>query len=284
MVMQAVSHDVWVPKKTVHLSPFAAYREAGQICNSAKSAVRALQVLELLARANRPLRAVEISGPLGLSPSTAYQLLKTLMDAAYLIFDPISKRYTPSPRIANLATPSSPVYFAPDAINQLMQALQDRFGGPIALTTSQGSFMQVIDVLWPSGGGWRRPDIQYPMGESSIGGRVPLFGSSVGAAWLASQSDDTVRNAIHLCRRELGKESKDVDAILARVHRIKAQGYAFGGMSLDDRIRGFSFALPPASNGIVLVIAMVGTVREMEERREEMAQVSKELIGQYLGA
>src|SRR5690242_14914123 len=71
-----LSHNIWLPDKSVELSPFAFMAPPGGSHNLAKSAIRALDVLELFARLDRPLRSIEIAKQLGISPSSAAQLLK----------------------------------------------------------------------------------------------------------------------------------------------------------------------------------------------------------------
>lgn len=275
-----LSHNFFVPSETVSLSPFAAYRAPGQLCNASRTAVRAIRILEILASAGRPLRAVEIAAPVGLSPSSANQILKTMMDAGYLIFDPLSKHYSPSPRVLKLSGQVSGDYHAPQALDALMRAMQEAIGGPVSLMACQGSFMQVLEVLWPSEQAIRVAP--FPI-DATVGMRVPLFGSCTGAAWLFCQTETTIRAAMHLCRRELGKEKNKAAQIIERLRQFREQGYAFGGISLDDNVRGFAVPLPPAANGIVLVLALLGRTRDMEARREEMARVSKALIQQHLG-
>ncbi|OYX21979.1 MAG: hypothetical protein B7Z04_00960 [Rhodobacterales bacterium 32-66-9] len=60
-------------------------RHPGERRNISKSAVRALDVLEHFAAVRRPLRATDIANALDLHPSSADQLLKSMVDAAYLL-------------------------------------------------------------------------------------------------------------------------------------------------------------------------------------------------------
>jgi DNA-binding IclR family transcriptional regulator len=275
-----LSHNILVPDKTVQLSPFAVARGPGQICGAVKSATRALHALEVIAAAERPLRAIEIARSLNIRPSSANQLLKTLVDAAYLIFDPDSKYYYPSPRIINLGEPRQQSYF--HAVKRLMadlsEALDWRY--TTCLAASQGSFMQVIHVQ-------RAPDeisaLQSTLLDSRIGDRRPLFGSSVGAAWLSSQSEAKIRSAMRLCRRELGREADNIGPILQRMRSINRQGYAFGGLSHDDSIRSISMPLPPSLDGMVLVLAVSGDADEIGWAQKEIADTMKGWIRRHVG-
>jgi DNA-binding IclR family transcriptional regulator len=276
-----LSYDVWEPERSVPLSPFAVLRDAGQLCDTVKSAVRALNILELLVIEARPLRGVEVASALSLSPSSANQLLKTLVDNAYLIFDPVSKRYCPSPRMGRLGGAVAHDYFGCGAVDALLRATADAAGVRVTLCASQGGFMQLLDAVSPAAPLAEALDAAFPV-SSTAGVRIPMFGSTVGAAWLAVQDERTIRAAIRLCRRELGREADEVGSILERVGRVRRQGFAFGGISSDDAIRSVGVALPPSKSGVVLVLGASGPTQDMETRRDEIIAVIHDQIGRRL--
>ena len=92
------SYNVLVPGETTELEPFARFASPGKLSHYSKSAIRALDVLELFCRTGHKLRAREIAQALNIGPSSADLLLKTLIDGGYLAFDPLTKYYWPSPR------------------------------------------------------------------------------------------------------------------------------------------------------------------------------------------
>lgn len=288
--MSYLSHDVLVPNQSVHLGPFSVVQARGEICNPTRSAVRALHILELLASAERPLRAVEIAGPLGLSPSSANLLLKAMVDSAYLIFDSSSKRYFPAPRVAKLGVPVTDHYFGAGTIDRLMGVVQEELEPVsimVTLSTCQGAYMQMLDsVRSPRRAGKVSPYLPKPRAtavEPLVGVRIPLFGSAIGAAWLAAQNERRIRAAIKLCRRELGRAAEEPDAILESVRRVAKQGHAFGGISAHDEVRGLAVALPISRDGIVLVLGTCGQKDEMETRRDQIAETLTRNIGSLLG-
>ncbi len=278
------SHDVWTPNATVNLSPLARVRERGQMGYLAKSAVRALDIVELLARTRQPLRAIEIASALSLSPSSTHQLLKTMVDSAYLIFDPVLKLYHPSLRAANISASLADNYFACGSLGRLVEAVQQKLHAPVTISGSQGSFMQILEVFeWGRDTSSIAPGIQ-DLRDESIGLRVPIFGSCTGAAWLAAQSDETVLAIARLCRRTLGEQASATDRILDLVRRVRLQGYAFGGVSADDARRSIAVALPASRGGITLVIAVSAPTDEIGERRDEIVELLKTSVSTYLTA
>lgn len=276
------SHDVWAPNETVKLSPFARVRERGEIGNMAKSAVRALDIVELFARTGRPLRAIEIAGALGLSPSSAHQLLKTMMDSAYLIFDPFTKRYHASMRLANAGGALADTCFGPGAIGRLVEAIHGSLDMTLTISACQGSFLQILDVFEPGYGARPAPHGGREVRQDSIGLRVPIFGSCTGAAWLSAQTDEMVLATARLCRRALGGQADDRTHITELVERIREQGYAFGGLSADDSSRAIALPLPPSRDGQILVISVSGPTEEIQQGREAIAAVLKGHIATHL--
>jgi DNA-binding IclR family transcriptional regulator len=303
--MSFLSHDVIEPNRSIELSPLATIRPRGQICDAAKSASRALHVLEVLSAAGRPLRAFEMAKALKLSPSSADQVLKTMVDSAYLIFDPITKCYCLSPRIGKVGLQASEDFYEAKFLRKVMASIAKmaktdvedehavlaeaeiiatedapyipssaNLSEMISIAASQGSYMQLVDVLR-----WTQLPVEGEVRpvELSIGTRIPMFGSCIGAAWLATQSDKTVRDTVDLCRRELKAQATDIDHILERIREIRKQGYAFGGVT-PSASRAIALPLPPNRNGIVLVLSVSGRTHYMEQRREEIAAYLQETI------
>lgn len=273
------SDDITAFEKTIRLSPFVTVRECGQIHNFAKSAVRALDILELLADVERPLRAIEIARSLGLSPSSADQILKTMLDSGYLTLDAASKRYHLPARLMRLGAALSAAYFAPEAMQQLLRAVQRASGVRVLLAAPQGAYMQLVDVCDSADAP------RFIEHEPVLKGlHTPFFGSCTGAAWLSSQSEATVRRLIHKCRRELGARADDVEGLLESVRRVRKQGYAFGGLMAEDGLWSVAVPLPPAANGLVLVLVVAGPACAIENSEARLAALMKSSIERYLGA
>ena len=91
--------DTGRPPRASRVPLWMQPRRPGDRRSLSRSATRALDVLELFGQERRSLRAIEIAKALGLHPSTANQLLKTMVDSAHLTFDAVAKSYLPSPRL-----------------------------------------------------------------------------------------------------------------------------------------------------------------------------------------
>lgn len=266
--MPLSSYNVLGEDELIELGPNAQFRHSGEIFNAAKSAVRALDVLEVLGKSGQPMRAVEISRALRLSASSTDQLLKTMVDSAYLLFDPVTKRYWPSFRAARFGNSIAATYFAPELIERLLETAHELTGELVGLFTSQGSFMQVIATQ--RGMAWPLSNNAIHSEDTALGLRLPLFGSSSGTAWLATQDEKALSTALKLCRRELREEALDRAKIEAVLRRVRRQGYAFGGINTEDML-SISTALPPCANGVVLILSIFGQTDSIRARSELLA-------------
>lgn len=262
-----LSHNILVPGQTIALSSLASVRSSGQLHNTAKSAVRALEVVELLGVNARPLRAFEIATEIGLSPSSADQLLKTLVEGGFLIFDTVTKCYHVSPRLSKIGGSLTDHQFPDTRLERMTEALHREIGHVISILCSQGTFMQGV-LRWPS--------------CAKEGLRVPLLGSSSGTAWLAAQPDDVISSIIMRCRRELEDVKRDTTRIFEAIRRVRSDGYAIGGLTIADGMCGIGVALPPARNGTVLVLSVTAPFAELQVRKNDLYEVIRDQISRFL--
>jgi DNA-binding IclR family transcriptional regulator len=181
--------------------------------NLAKSATRALDVLEHFAEVKHPLRATEIARMFGWHSSSTDQLLKTMVDSGYLIFEASRKLYRPSPRLVRFGAWLSADYYGGDRLHRLLGLVHGRSGETVTLAVRQDEAMQVVDVVQP-GASQRVP---------AKGLRVPMIGSALGSAYLAARSDTDVRQIVGWIDRHR-REPDRADALLAELRAVRARG------------------------------------------------------------
>lgn len=231
-------------------------RHPGERRNISKSAVRALDVLEHFAAVRRPLRATDIANALDLHPSSADQLLKSMVDAAYLLIDAEGKLYRPSPRLMPFANWLAENYFGGDALSKLVASVAARTGQIVTLAAPQGGWLQLVDVAMP-------PALT---GLVRKGSRVSITSSTLGTAFLAAHDDREIERWI-----ERTPEAWRIDAALraeirASVDAARVSGYACG---LGDSLFSIAIALPRPAAGIRLVLGLAGQPEHVEPRTAE---------------
>lgn len=238
-----------------------AYRELRR--NAAKSASRALNVLEYFGEEARPLRAAEISRVFHLSPSSTDQLLKTLVDSAYLNFNPRTKLYFPSLRLLGFANMLMANYGG-DRVHRLIAELRSATGEAVWVVTLCDTRIQVVESL-----------------EYHENGVKFAIDSIPGAVLLAQHSDAAIQQIVD--RAILyGRCSKDRAPMLIRSSlSARNAGYA-GGESLRANWWTISFPLTRASTDIPIALSLAGETSRIRSKEAELVRVIRANIERVL--
>jgi len=229
--------------------------------NISRSAARALDVLEFFGTARRPLRAVEIARELEMSPSSANQLLKTMVDSAHLVFDAREKTYLPSPRLAAFGSWMGGIYGGTGPLHDLVDAVRARTGMVVTITTPNDLSMQIVDLAGPEGQPAQR------------GLQVPLFGSATGSAYLAGLDDAEVRR---LARRARIPDT-DLPAIHAVLDQIRAVGLA-DGPSGGPGNWSLAMVLPLLLAGFPSVLGLAGPAADVRANMAQLTAAMREAV------
>ena len=231
-----------------------------------RSATRALDVLEYFGQVRRPLRAVEIARRLDLHPSTVNQLLKTMVESAHLAFDATTKTYLPSPRLTRFSRWMIDTFGADERLRHLIAQVQSSSGEMVTLTTPNDLSMQVIDyagVDFGDGG----------LDGTERGLRVSLFGSAIGAAYLATL---TRPDLLRLVERARIPEAEH-EALLNWMTRIRREGYA-DGPSADDTIWSLAVPLKAECFNVPLVLGLAGPIARVRANLPQLGKVLRAAV------
>ena len=246
--------------------PVQVLRESDRRSRS-RSATRALDVLEYFGLMRRPLRAIEIARALDLHPSTANQLLKTMLGSAHLSFDASSKTYLPSPRFARFSHWITGTYGG-DRLWRLIRNVQVQSGEVVTLTTPNDLFMQVVDIVGVE-----------PGSEHSIGGErglsVSIFASAIGFAYLATQTDKEIGRLAE--RARLG--AAELSTVYTRIADIRGKGFA-EGPNVEDSIWSLAMPLKLDSFALPLVLGLAGPKERVLARLAELKVLFRREMGQ----
>lgn len=252
-------------EKSRHLA--VRIKRPGERRSLSRSATRALDVLEAFGEARRPLRAVEIARMLDLTPSSANQLLKTMVDSAHLLFDARTKTYQPSPRLVPIAAWVVETYGIGGRISDLVREVQARTGLVATVTTHNDLFMQVIDLSGPDEGGGER------------GLQVSLFGSAIGSAFLSTLEEAEVRRLAHRARVPAG----ELPAVLETLARIRETGHA-AGPATDGGIWSIAIPLPAAVLQGRAVLGLAGPAKLVCSRIDHYHAILQDAVERWITA
>jgi len=235
--------------------------------NLSRSATRALDVLEFFGLARRPLRAVEIARELDMSPSSANQLLKTMVGSAHLLFDARDKTYRPSPRLAAFGLWMNALHGGGADLQALVGDVCAATGMAVTVTVPNDLSMQVVASAAPDpaavGRGWQ----------------VPLFGTATGSAYLAGLDMAEVRRLAVRARMPEHEIPAIID-VLARIRRAhQAEGPSEDGTNWSIAMR-----LPLALGGVTAVLGLGGPAEAVKPDVTRLAGAMRGAIARHFPA
>lgn len=176
------------------------------------------RILQELGRAEL-LGLSEITQRTGISKSTVFRILSTLLELGYVLRD-ASRNYRISPTLAQLAGEEA----AGEALRRLalphMLHLRDEYGETVNLGVRSFDKVTYLEVV-PSEFALRLEEVR--------GASVPVHASSLGKAILAFSPRSAVENLVRgrPLERITPNTICDPDELLAELKRVKNAGFAF---------------------------------------------------------
>jgi DNA-binding IclR family transcriptional regulator len=229
----------------------------------AKSAGRALDVLHHFGSKQKPLRATDIAHAFDLSPSSADQLLKTLVELAYLTFNGRTKLYFPSMRLLGFAEMLSS-HYGGERLLRMMSKVQSETNEQVVIVTLCDTTIQLVDSL--------------NFGDSS-GMRFELD-STAGAMLLGQYADKEIREIVeravlyHRC-------SKDrAPALIGTSIAARVAGYASGDSLAVPGCWTLAVPLPLKSAETPVVLSLFGETKRIRPNQQKMVDTMRSCIQQ----
>ncbi len=234
-----------------------------------------MEILELFSSMKVPLTGMDISRRLDYPKSSTNAILKSLVALGYLTIDLDTLKYFPSFRVAYLSDWVSHALIDKREVDNLLEQLHETTGETVTLSMRNGSNMQFVKVL-PG---------KFPISLIIARGFLaPIFGTSVGAAYLSTLSNPAIND---LYRRYKGlDEGRAVDEQdQARMRRevasVRQLGYAnFYNRVLPDT---GAIAMPLHDEHIEnnLIIAVGGLATRIRKMETEIVKLIKSVVGGY---
>ncbi|GAB2984252.1 IclR family transcriptional regulator [Actinotalea caeni] len=184
-----------------------------------KSARRALQVIEYVARRRDGATFVEIARDLGLPNSSLHGLLATLVDMRWLLLDPAQRRYLVGVRPWEVGQAFLPSRELVVRARRYLRAANDELG-----ETIQMAILDDLDVVYID-----KVEGTHPLRlVSEVGIRLPAYVTGIGKALLAALPDDELQERFAGVELE-GYTSRTItsgDRLLEVLRAVREQGYA----------------------------------------------------------
>src|SRR5690606_3160171 len=125
-------------------------QKGGDVNGQVKSALRVLELFELFAERQTPLRLGEIVQLTGHPQSSVAALLATLAQAGYLTHDRKARHYLPSAKLAQIGMWLQPPDLSDEpALMALIHELSRAIGETIAVGEQAGNYARYLHVIPP---------------------------------------------------------------------------------------------------------------------------------------
>lgn len=240
--------------------------------NEVKSAMRVLEVLELLTQSDKPLTLKDVVNELGYPKSSTHNLLATLVARGYAIRD--EDRYqlnstfrhgpgwicNPEARLTELASP-------------IMRELRDQCGETIMLgVLNNDCRLKTLE---------RCSGTQAVRYESPLGSCLPSYCTAMGRALLAAQEDARIEH--YLSKEHIMQYTRhtlvDRVLIMEQIEKARRDGYAVSDQEMD---LGGSGVAAPVFNAKGETVAALN-VAAVSSRFMENSQAIIDAVQNYAG-
>ena len=220
---------------------------------------RGLQILQLLAEANRPLGVTDIADRLSVDPSTSYRLLATLEKHKF-IRQESSKKYTLGFGVVAIAAA---------LLRQIdVAAIAAPFLRELMTSTGESAHVAIADgnraavVAQACAPGMLRVD-------TPLGSHEPLYCTAVGKALLSDAEPIRVRTLIGSAplTRYSPNTITNLEMLMTELHRTRDRGYAFDDEELHAGVRCIAAAVRDHSGTIVAAVGISAPASRLTRER-----------------
>ena len=251
-----------------------------QDSNKSSTALRALQVMEMLGTAGRPLSVADVASGIDADRSTAYRMLMTLLDAGYVRRDASEKYYQLGYKLLSLTR---------GLLNdgeraELVGAALQRISSETQETAHYSVFDRDACVLVQRSKGTQLVAVDFQIGD-----RSPLHCSSAGKVLLAYLDLRRVEQILSLGLPRYAINSITTpDALREELRSVRAKGFAIDDREFHDDMRCVSVPVFDKSGVGSAAISLSGpssrfTIAKLNELRKNIAVVADDLSRKFGG-
>lgn len=221
---------------------------------------KALQVLNTIATAKRPLTLSELALRTNLPKSTVFRYLHTLRIMDYIDFDTQADGYVVGLRLWELGTLNRSQHLLREAALPEMQALQARFNETINLGVMRNGEIIYLEML----------EIERPLRmQARLGSRDAAYATAIGKAILAFLSYDE-RQALLPDKLKPLTENTITDKVRleADLAATRARGYALDNAENEQGAVCIGAPIFDESGGVVAAISLSAPASRLDNTQE----------------
>ncbi|GGB36270.1 transcriptional regulator [Tistrella bauzanensis] len=246
-----------------------------------KSAARVIHVLEYFDDVRRAATVSEIAEHHDWPLSSTSVLMRSLVTLGYLDYEPATRTYMPTTRVALLGNWIQANLFKDGQLMHLMEWVSEQTGETVVVAARNGLGAQYIQVLQATN----------PMRMVVRLGTVrPLCWSGSGWMLLSTMDDDTVRKLAQRHNADVAPGNSaipgrriDIPRLIEVIADVRARGYAFSANQVTANGGLIAMLLPTAPGDKPLVIGLAGLTTVLEANLDRYVAVMRDGIARHIG-
>lgn len=240
-----------------------------------KSAARAIEMLEYFDEIRSGASVMEIARALNYPQSSTTELLKSLAEMGYLSYDPRSRRYEPTHRVALLGSWIQAPHLGEGRVLRMMEELSDETHETIILAEQPSTIVRYIYVV-PS-----RKAMRLHVGPGTA---RPLLASGLGRVFLSTYPAEKVRQLLMRINAGVGRGEPIVEYSRLKpiLDKIRRDGYYVLLKGTTPGAGVVSMMLPTSPGCPALGLGIGGFVEGIETNAEKLVETMKQAIDRHL--
>ncbi len=233
--------------------------------SAVKSLERAIRILECFRDKQQALSAREVADSLNLPPSSAFVLLRSMVQIGYLHVDATTREYFPTLLVTELGSWIPTTAYGLHQPRMLIEEIRDATGETATLSVQNDLAMQILDTAVGT---------QMIVLNVRAGDKLPLFTSNIGHVALSQRSDAEIAKLVARADGFTGAGKKvDHAALMAEIALIRRVGYGIGYDSVIEGLGAIAWPIQTPHPASTLVVALAGPTPRI--RTTEAASIKK---------
>jgi IclR family transcriptional regulator, KDG regulon repressor len=220
---------------------------------------KAVEVIKLIVKENRPLGVTDIARTLSLSKSTTFGILRSLEEEGFLLKDPLSKKFSTGNTLFELSRKIVRANDVSIAARPYLVRLAESVQETVFLGVREDDVVRVVDVI--------EANKSFKI-SSQVGTTFAITAGIVGKVLLASidkreATEFLLKNGL---RRRTENSIVDVDEYFRELEKTRMQGYA---LDLEEFLKGMRAIGAPIYSGhvAVAVVWIVGFTASIADEK-----------------
>lgn len=224
--------------------------------NKIPAVEKTIALLELLAKLPSGATQAELKKELGISMSTAYRILQTLLKHKWVRKNADTK-YSLDNGLLPLVYPFRNSIDLLEHAQKVLDKVAEENELACKLSIRRGAEQVTVMRAEPEG--------PFAL-TGQVGSSFPVIEGSVGAALLCDESDDEIMELIQDCRTDLA-EKQDPELVLKAVNDVRRKGYAVNLRRNRWNIAAMSMPVRDARGSVIAAITLIGTESDFTGRK-----------------